>query len=414
MDAQAWNETERAKAERVCRALEHIIDHDGGADEDLEADSRTSRDANAILDQVIDLNDAGKWQEAHERFFTAHLPFVGHMDETDQGFTSAIILGADAFLVRRGEWHQDGAVLHIDGDTVTKLDGVLGFALSRDRRYLALATSEGVIVSEGFRGKRAPLIAWPRDGEPIRPHSFGIANDGKTLVIANDEAGVLVARDGKWEKLVADTDEDEGDDEGRDGVHAAITPDGRFVAWGFEDAAGHFIERIVGQKVERVGVAGTISDRPYNVLFTEDSARVLSNTRHMQSGVTVCPTIESLKGTEEYDDLPAGTPHTDEYLRAYAIGFLPGDIVWIGGGGWTHAAPLLGGKPAFTHLFGSSMNAFDYDPVSKRAVVGSASGVLHVVDPASRAEPGRARGYKPRKELYRWIFWDTLKTPIRW
>ena len=412
MNEKTWNETERAKAERVCKAFEDIIDRDGGANEDFEEDTRTAKDADAILDEVVRLNDAGRWQEAHDRFFTAHLPFVPHMDKTEEGLSAAVILGADAFLVRRGEWHQDGPVLHVDGDTITKLDGVVGFALSRNRRHLALATSEGVIVSEGFRGKRGPTIAWPRDGEPIRPHSFGIADDGKTLVVANDVAGVLVCRDGKWERLVADPDEEAGEE--RDVVHAAVSPDGRFVAWGWEDAPGHFIERIDGKKIERIGVVGTVSDRPYNVLFTDDSARVLSNTRHMQGGVTVCPTIESVKGSEEYDDLPDGTPHTDEYLRAYGIGFLPGGVVWIGGAGWTHAAPLLGGKPAFTHLFGSSMNAFDYDPVSKRAIVASASGVLHVVDPASAAEPGRARGYKPRKELYRWIFWDTLKAPIRW
>ena len=415
MNEQAWNETERAKAERVCKAFEDIIERDGGANEDFEEDPRTTKDADAILDEVVRLNEAGKWQEAHARFFTAHLPFVPHMDKTEQGITAAIILGADSFLVRRGEWNEHGPVLHIDGDTITTLDGVLGFAISRDRRPLALATSEGIVVSEGFRGKRAETIAWPDDGEPIRPHSFGIANDGQSLVVTNDDIGVRVFRNGTWEKLVAD----DGEEEEYDVVHAAISPDGRHVAWGWEDSPGHFIERIDGKKVERVGVVGTVSDRPYNVLFTDDSKRVLSNTRHMQSGVTVCPTIESVKGAEEYDELPEGTPQTDDYLRAYGIGLLPGDssgnaIVWIGGAGWTHAAPLLGGKPAFTHLFGSSMNAFDYDPVSKRAIVGSASGVLHVMDPATRAEPGRARGYHPRRELYRWIFWDTLKTPIRW
>jgi hypothetical protein len=413
MDEKKWNETELAKAERVCMAFEDIIDRDGGANEDFEEDTRTPKEADAILEEVVRLNEAGKWREAHERFLPAHLPFVPHMDQTEQGLTAAVILGPDSFLVRRGEWHEDGPVLHIEGDTITKLDGVLGFALSRDRRHLALATSEGIIVSEGFKGKRSPTIAWPTDGQAIRPHSFGIANDGKTLVVANDDAGVFVARDGKWEKLVAHAEEEE-EDEAHEVVHAAISPDGRLVAWGWEDAPGHYVERVDGKTIERVGVVGTISDRPYNLLFTDDSKRVLSNTRHMQGGVTVCATIESLKGTEDYDDVPDGTPHTDEYLRAYGMCLLPGDIVWIGGAGWTHAAPLRGGKPVFTQLFGSSMNAFDYDPVSKRAIAASASGVLHVVDPAERAEPGRARGYRPRKELYRWIFWDTLKAPIRW
>jgi hypothetical protein len=37
-----------------------------------------------------------------------------------------------------------------------------------------------------------------------------------------------------------------------------------------------------------------------------------------------------------------------------------------------------------------------------------------VIEPARAAAPGRARGYRPRHELYRWIFWDTLESPIRW
>jgi len=256
MDERAWNEIERAKAERVCKAFEDILDRDGNAEEDFEEDRRSETDADAILDEVVRLNEAGKWQEAHERFSTAHLPFVPHMDKTAQGFTAAVILGPDSFLVRRGEWHEDGPVLHIDGDTVNELDGVLGFALSRDRKHLALATNEGVIVSEGFKGKRSPTIAWPDDVEPIRPHSFGIANDGRTLVIANDEVGARVFHDGKWDTLIANADDEEDDEDERDVVHAAVSPDGRSVAWGWEDRPGHYVQRIGGKKIKRVGAAG--------------------------------------------------------------------------------------------------------------------------------------------------------------
>jgi hypothetical protein len=148
---------------------------------------------------------------------------------------------------------------------------------------------------------------------------------------------------------------------------------------------------------------------------------VLSNTRHIYEGVTVCATIDSLRGIEAYGDLPDETPHIDEYLRAYGLCILPGallgqedGVAWIGGAGWSHAAPLGGGKPAFTQLLGSSLHAFDYDPVSRRVAIASASSMLHVLEPARAATPGRARGYRPRHEVYRWIFWDTLEAPIRW
>jgi hypothetical protein len=255
----------------------------------------------------------------------------------------------------------------------------------------------------------------------IRPMSLGVSDDGEKLVIASDASGVWLARKGKWTKLVPR--DGVGDDDEPDMVHAAISPDGRFVAYGWQDAPGHYVDDVSGTKPERVGVVGTVSDTPYHVLFTDDSKRLLSNTRHMQNGVTVCVTVESIRGIEEYGDVPKGTAHTDEYLRANGMVLLPAEcvgkkgkesIAWIGGAGWSHAAPLSGGKPAFTQMLGSALNAFDYDPVSKRVAVASASSVLHVLDPSALAEPGRERGYKPRRELYRWIFWDTLKSPIRW
>jgi hypothetical protein len=56
MDEKAWNETERSKAERVCKAFEDIIDRDGDSDDDFEEDTRTPEDADAILDEVVRLN----------------------------------------------------------------------------------------------------------------------------------------------------------------------------------------------------------------------------------------------------------------------------------------------------------------------------------------------------------------------
>lgn len=413
MDTKSWNAIGRAKNERVCDAFEEIIDRGGSSNEDLTGDERDEDLADAVLAEVVALNEAGRWREARESFDPAHRPFIHHMEETDAHLTAAIILGADAFLVRRGDWDEEGPVLYIDGDTITELPGIEGFAISRNRQWVALAGPEGVIVSEGFRTTPSRTIAWPVE-DPIRPNSFGISDDGRKVVIANDEVGVWLLDGEAWTKLMPRKDIGDDDDAAPDVVHAAISPDGNFVAYGWQDAPGHYVDDVSKAKPKLHGVVGTVSDTPYNVHFTDDSKSLLSNTRHMQSGVTVCATLESLRGTEEYDDVPEGSAHTDEYLRAYGMVLLPGDIAWIGGAGWSHAAPLGGGKPAFTHLFGSTLNAFDYDPKSKRAIVASASCMLHVVDPHSAADRGRERGYKPRRELYRWIFWDSLKKPIRW
>jgi hypothetical protein len=373
---------------------------------------------------VVALNAQGQWREARRRFDPAHAPFIAHMRATPLGPSSVVILGEASFLLRRGSSYDDDAVVvHIDGDVVEPLAGVLGFGMSRDRRWLALATVEGITVSAGFGAANARTIAWP-DGQAMRPTSLDIDNDGKTIVIANDQAGVWCVRGGKWQKVFPRPGSDassEADDGLADVIHAALSPDGTLLAYGWQAAPGHFVEHIDGDSITQVGVVGTVSDYPYHVRFTDDSLRLLSNTRHMLSGATVCVAIDQIRGKEAYDDLPDDTPHTDDYLRAYGMTVLPGPlaqqdepIAWIGGAGWSHAARLSGGKPVFTHFFGSALNAFDYDPVSKLAVVASSSGMLHVLDPAAVAEPGRERGYRPRREKYRWIFWEGLEAPIRW
>ena len=164
-----------------------------------------------------------------------------------------------------------------------------------------------------------------------------------------------------------------------------------------------------------MGQVSPRSDYPYQLRFSDDGQRLLSNSRYRNAGVTVCQNLASLAQGDEDAAL------TDEYLRAYGLTELPGaplgqgePVAWIGGAGWSHAAAFGGGKPMFTHFLGSALRGFDYDPASRRVAVASASGVLHVLDPFSEAEPGRERGYHPRRELFRWVFWETLDEPIRW
>jgi hypothetical protein len=444
MDLGQWNKRGRGTNARVCEILDDVIDR-GKPGKPFPADDREKELADAVLAEVVALNAAGRWQEARAKFDPAHAPFVGHMEGTVlQGITQAVFLGPDAFLVRLGDETQDVQVFHLEGGKVEALPGVLGFCISRDRRHLALATRESVLVYAGWKGEVVARMPWP-DDKPICPWRMSVSDDGTTVTLGNDALGLWLCRQvakqkPKWVKLAprdgllasdeADEDEDQDDDEDEDEddgdtidvLHAAISPDGGFVALGWQDAPGHVIEKIGDDlSLERWAMVEPRSDYPYHVLFTDDSSHALFNSRHMQSGVTVYASLSSLKGLGAYEDLPDDCHDTDEYLRAYGMVLLPKEVeaqnepvAWIGGQGWSHAAPLSGGKPAFTHLFGSSLHAFDYDPASKRALVGSASGMLHVLDPFARADEGTAQGYHPRRELYRWIFWDTLKHPIRW
>jgi hypothetical protein len=347
--------------------------------------------------------------------------------------------------VRRG-----AKVLNIDGDAVEVLEGVGAFAISRDRSWLVLARAEGLIVTRSLGARPTKTIPWP-DRVPIDPTelaTLAIANDGSSIVLASDVVGIWLVQLTAWTQLaprpgVGDADdgdnetedEEDGNDNcgmkrgtyaeiraamvgeiGIDRTHAAISPDGALVAYGWQDSDGHYIDRVSDGAVEPLGVIAARSDYPYFVAFTDDAQRILSNSRYMQSGITLTRDVASLNA-----DVGDEPQITDEYLRAYAMAIMPGalfgrdePVAWIGGAGWSHAAMLSGGKPVFTQFFGSALEGFDYDPVSKHVAIASASGMLHVLDPSTEAELGRERGYHPRREIYRWIFWDTLEAPIRW
>jgi hypothetical protein len=469
-DFDSWNRIGRAKAINVCAALEAIIDLEESPDEDLVEDERDEEFADAVLDEVVALNAAGHWQRARERFDPAHQPFTSHMG--DIGLHAVVILGPEAFLVRLGD-----EVLHIDGGDITPVDGGTMVAVSRNRRWIVVATGQGLAISEGFDPATQEITPWPEDIEvdATTVRSLEISDDGCSVVLASDEFGIWLMRGSDWTLLaprpghIDEDDEDEDgdedddaaendadttaeDDDADDGVrnvgtedcpvyigsykdikakfggplgidasHVAISPDGQYVAYGWQDAyGGHYVERVTETTIEPHGRIESESDYPYNVRFTDDSASLLSNSRYGSSGVTVCRNLASLANDDD-DDNDEETQLTDDYLRAYGMTQLPGEVyglgepvAWIGGAGWSHAAPLSGGKPVFTQFLGSALRGFDFDPVSGRVAVASASGVLHVLDPFSEAQPGRERGYHPRREVFRWIFWETLENPIRW
>ena len=445
-DLADWNRIGRAKAQAVCADLQAIIDRDETAqDDDFVGDERSEALADAVLDQVVALNAAGEWQQARALFDPAHKPFVSHMG--DVGLHAVAILGPERFLVRL-----DDQVLHIDGGEVTAVEGAALFALSRNRRWLVMATDEGLVVSAGLGADPQRTVPWPEgvavDATSLR--TLDIADDGHSIALASDAFGIWLVKAGAWTALAPRPGE--GDDEpqtseggedsarnlgtescpvylgtyaqlkaqfggplGLDAAHAAISPDGHYVAYGWQDSPGHYVDRVTASAIEPLGQVAAQSDYPYHVRFADDGLQVLSNSRHGSSGVTVCQNLATLG----QDD--AQPPQTDEYLRAYGMALLPGapfgqqaPVAWMGGAGWSHAAALGGGKPVFTHLLGSALRSFDYDPVSRRVAVASASGVLHVLDPFAEAEPGRERGYHPRRELFRWIFWETLDQPVRW
>jgi hypothetical protein len=93
-------------------------------------------------------------------------------------------------------------------------------------------------------------------------------------------------------------------------------------------------------------------------------------------------------------------------------GLHQGAFLLAGSGCATAVTP--DGKVLWELLIGSSAGSVDVCPKSRRILIGSYSGMPHVLDTDKKEEPDRAIGWNSPKELKRWIFWNTRKGPIQW
>jgi hypothetical protein len=200
-------------------------------------------------------------------------------------------------------------------------------------------------------------------------------------------------------------------------MHCALSPDGRFIAYGSQ-CYGHFIDRIDGvAQVRRWAEIGMRSEYPHHACFSNDSAFAALNACHFYHGATVGVRLAEVEGAEtaayEEDDR---TTLIDGRLRVYAATWLPPETgkegFALAGAGYLDIVSTSGDLQSATS-FGSTASSIDYCPKAGVLAVASYSGFLHVFDPANPAEQGTVIGYRPIKERYRWVLWSD-RAPFRW
>ncbi len=162
----------------------------------------------------------------------------------------------------------DGSILvraamtahRIREDRIEALPSVTAFGRSRDRKQMALAYADRIDVRQGLDGVTHTVIAIPTTIGTI-----------KTLeVFPNGERLLVVSESGVW--LVSSRGI-ENIHPAEHGVHAALSPDGRFIACGDRDSlhrifvmeAGRFV---LGAEVEPA------SPHPSHALFHDDGSHL--------------------------------------------------------------------------------------------------------------------------------------------
>jgi hypothetical protein len=435
--AAEWNRIGREFSASQAAQLKLHYDGEALSDGEPADDPRPLALAKRVLREVRRLNAEGRWRDARELFDPAHEPFIPLLEKHGQELPFAVILGGDEFLVRQG---RRGDMLRIIGDRIETLAGVGACAISRDRASLLLVREDGLTTSRGLGGDRIAHFPWPEETTRAA-ESVALSDDGRRVAFANENDGVWVgtarAKGVVWTRVHPDeatsselkenSDDDDFDDEGGDDdswyddmAHCALSPDGRFVAYGSQ-SHGHFIDELASDGASRRwAMLGHHSEYPHNACFSDDGRYAALNSCHFYGGVTLGVALESVEAaaTPPWEEDPR-VAKLDDNLRVYASTWLPQDVIKVAPGAFALCGLGLltcvtpDGKVVFGQMFGSSASAVDYCPKTRRMIVASCSGFLHVYDVDALEQPDRMVGFNARRELYRWVLWKDHE-PFRW
>jgi len=443
-----WNEAGRRFAADVQERLARF--HRGEVDDpQLSSDPRDEVLGRKVLDAVVELNRLGRWQDARRWFDPAHQPFIPELG--DAGLPFVVALGEDEALFRRGSSYQSGHLWHVSGDSLLPLPELLAAAISPNREMLALASSRGIQVYKGWRGREVARFPWPSPddfvprwvpselrerydvGSPITSLEYLCVSDSGLRVAVAAGSGVLVGdvRGGEPTWHLALPQHEEPDDwvlkelakNERNGfhgdmVHAAMTGDGQFLACGSQDN-GHFVFAIDKDgQTSLWSKLGHQSEYPHNACFSSDGSHVALNSCHLYSGATIVAETRAIDGvlTEPYTDDPR-TPVINPYLRVYASTWLPDSSLidrkgaFALAGASTLTAVTPSGEVLHELIVGSNASGIDFCPTTGTLVLGSYSGFLHFLKPKDTDPYGL--GYRPFKESKRWCFLKD-RAPFQW
>lgn len=370
-------------------------------------------------------------QQFREAWPPAHLPLVPLLDERAQGIGHLLLLDDGSLLARVGMPYDKGQVLRLDARGVTPVIGVEHFGRCPQRRYYALANSEGVRVTDGWGGPLVARLAWPHGLEglpagypfepldlPPTPTSLVPFPDGQRVLLVSSDGIFILAASGATRLLPQERDILDDLLQGIDpddiplGLameHAALSPDGRLIALG-EQCGRHLV---LDEQLGRLAEIGPAGEYPHFALFNRRGDHLIVNACHFYQGGTLGVQVSDLQGldTEHYSEDPR-TPLLQDGARIYAGVARDGEYIVGDAHGYLRAFGE-NGKEHWQHYLGSTISAMDISADGRTLVAASHAGFISLIALDS-GRPQWQIGTGEHREIRRWLCWKGLDEPLAW
>jgi hypothetical protein len=226
--------------------------------------------------------------------------------------------------------------------------------------------------------------------------SIVVAPDGDAVLAATD-SGIFWLTERGATKLLPEGTGDDDDDSDVSYPHAALSPNGRFVAMGTQDSSHLLLDRKTGRRHS----FDPVSSYPHWAAFHNDRPDVVMSSCHALYG----------SGTlgVDLDALVAGKNQTARVMdrRAWVYQVAPTKFGYLLGdrSGYIWALDFTGTQQWYAFV-GSTMTAMDISPDGTKLLAGTFAGIVVELDLTAKAPDPRLLTDGPVTDVCRWLFWQ--------
>lgn len=390
---------------------------------------------NPLLDAIRTANETGNFSDLRSNWPLAHDPLVPILEENGQNIPDLVYLEDGRIIARIGASYEDGYVIEIENDNVTKVNDIDFFGKSPNSEYFAYTKNEGILITKGWLGEEVCICPYPtglegipqkfkveKIEEPIQPIKIIpfpcgqkvllIAYEGIFVLSPDKAVRLLPTRDDINEMFEYDTENYPDDDLTvyLDMAHGAISNDGKFIAVGSQDS----VHYVYNEHYDIIGEIGTQSSYPHYAIFSDNGDMIAFNSCHFYNGVTIGVPTKYLPGlqTESYEE-DDRTPILEDMSRVYA-GVYRGNEFIIGDASGYLRAFGKDGKQHWQHFIGSSIGDIVISKDQKTLICSTYAGFISILklDDIAPADYEICTG--KTSEIRRWLIWKNEAKPLAW
>ncbi|MCR8842338.1 hypothetical protein NQ117_01440 [Paenibacillus sp. SC116] len=400
--------------------------------EEPEQDQRSSL-AQSIVNMIRAANKAGEVERLREEIPPASWPITPAYENKTHAVKPIAFLQDGSFIVHTGG-HGDIRKLYlIYQQTISEIPNLQQIGCSPDGNYFALVNKQGIRIMRGLNRYKiegeseTAVFSWEYIQNSIKksvPEVESLANlehpetvldevipfhDGKSLLlvshygiylIENDEVQILHP---ELSQLI----EDEIEDTTIDMAHGAVSPDGRWIAYGSQ-CSEHLLKDLSDGTVYEFAPE---SSYPHYALFSRDSGDVWYNACHFYNGMTIrVPITEAMKQAPTAETMEC--PLMNDEMRVYAGAALKKSHILGDAYGYLRCMDR-DGQEVWRYFVGSTISGITVSHDEERLAVGTYGGMLHFIDLTTGCKSEYSIGTAAIVETERWILWRN-EEPLRW